>query len=245
MNMPSKKHRLIEIEYPTFGGGTPPARASVDEFRGRLALVREAIQRRNLTHLVVYGDREHFANLAYLTGFDPRFEESLLIVQSAGKPLLVVGNECSGYLNVSPLYVAGDLRHERFQTFSLLGQPRENSRLLKEIFAGEGIGKDARVGCTGWKYFAESEQPDPAHAVDLPAYMADTLRALAGWENVTNETDLFMRILLVHQRAGFGRDEGHALRLARGHDRPRLGTPLGLQRRAVGLPHDDGLRGDP
>lgn len=190
--MPSKKHRLIEIEYPTFGGGTPPARASVDEFRGRLALVREAIQRRNLTHLVVYGDREHFANLAYLTGFDPRFEESLLIVQSAGKPLLVVGNECSGYLNVSPLYVAGDLRHERFQTFSLLGQPRENSRLLKEIFAGEGIGKDARVGCTGWKYFAESEQPDPAHAVDLPAYMADTLRALAGWENVTNETDLFM-----------------------------------------------------
>jgi len=26
---------------------------------------------RSLTHLVVYGDREHFANLAYLTGFDP------------------------------------------------------------------------------------------------------------------------------------------------------------------------------
>lgn len=24
--------------------------------------------------LLVYVDREHFANLAYLTGFDPRFE---------------------------------------------------------------------------------------------------------------------------------------------------------------------------
>jgi hypothetical protein len=190
--MPAKKHRLIEIEYPSFGGGTPPARASLEEFRGRLALVRQMMQERELTHLVVYGDREHFANLAYLTGFDPRFEESLLIVQPSGKPLLVTGNECAGYLPVSPLYVAGDLRHERFQTFSLLGQPRQSSRLLKEIFAGEGIAKGARVGCTGWKYFAESEHPDPAHAVDIPAYMADTLRSLAGWENVTNETDLFM-----------------------------------------------------
>lgn len=190
--MPAKKHRLIEIEYPNFGGGTPPARASVDEFRGRLALVRGFMQQRELTHLVVYGDREHFANLAYLTGFDPRFEESLLIVQPTGKPLLVTGNECAGYLPVSPLYAAGELRHERFQPFSLLGQPRQSSRLLKEIFADEGISQGTRVGCTGWKYFAESEHPDPAHAVDLPAYMADTLRALAGWEMVTNETDLFM-----------------------------------------------------
>ena len=38
------------------------------------------MEERKLTHLVVYGDREHFANLAYLTGFDPRFEEAVLIV---------------------------------------------------------------------------------------------------------------------------------------------------------------------
>ena len=31
-------------------------------------------------HLVVWGDREHSANIAYLTGFDPRFEEAVLIV---------------------------------------------------------------------------------------------------------------------------------------------------------------------
>jgi hypothetical protein len=29
---------------------------------------------------MVYADREHFANMAYLTGFDPRFEEALLIL---------------------------------------------------------------------------------------------------------------------------------------------------------------------
>ena len=187
-----KKHRLVEIDWPEFGGGEVPQRAGVDEFRRRIAALRAAMQERGLTHLVVYGDREHFANLAYLTGFDPRFEEALLILELSGKLLLVVGNECSGYLNVSPLYRAGELRSERFQTFSLLNQPRENSRLLQEIFAGEGIGSRSLVGCVGWKYFAEMEHPDCTHAVDLPAYMADTLRELAGRQNVTNATDILM-----------------------------------------------------
>lgn len=187
-----KRHRLVEIEYPEFGGGEVPARAGVEEFRGRIAAVRTAMQKRGLTHLVVYGDREHFANLAYLTGFDPRFEESLLIVQLSGKPLLVVGNECAGYLTVSPLYVAGDLRSERFQSFSLLNQPRADSRLIRDVFASEGIEKGAKVGCVGWKYFTEAENPDSPHAVDLPAYLADALRALAGWEYVTNVTDILM-----------------------------------------------------
>jgi Xaa-Pro aminopeptidase len=145
-----------------------------------------------LTHLVVYGDREHFANLAYLTGFDPRFEEALLVIARQGTPLLIVGNECEGYLAVSPLYVAGELRHERFQPFSLLNQPRDSSRFIADVFADEGIGQGATVGCVGWKYFADAEHPDGAHAIDLPAYLVDTLRALAGWQHVVNATAILM-----------------------------------------------------
>ncbi len=188
----SKRHRVIEIEWPTFGVCTPPAKASVAEFQSRLDAALEAMDRLGLTHLVVYGDREHFANMAWFTGFDPRFEEALLILGGQSDPLLVVGNECEGYLPVSPLYVAGKLRGERFQSFSLLNQPRANSRLLREIFAGEGIEEGAKVGCVGWKYFADSEHPDGAHAIDLPAYLVDTLRNLAGRENVTNATAILM-----------------------------------------------------
>ena len=104
-----KKHRLIEIDYPGFGGGEKPAPASVEEFRGRLGAARQAMQVKELTHLVVYGDREHFANLAYLTGFDPRFEEALLILSPSGKPLLLTGNECSGCLDTNSLHLAGEL----------------------------------------------------------------------------------------------------------------------------------------
>jgi Xaa-Pro aminopeptidase len=188
----ARTHRLIEIEWPEFGGGQRPPPPAAAEFAARLDAARAAMQRRGLTHLVVYGDREHFANLAYLTGFDPRFEEALLIVARHGDPLLVVGNECEGYLTVSPLYTAGTLRSERYQSFSLLNQPRDSSRLMVEILAGEGIGSGAAVGCVGWKYFSDAEHPDGAHAIELPAYLVDTLRDLAGRAQVVNATDILM-----------------------------------------------------
>jgi hypothetical protein len=187
-----KKHRLIEVEWPEFGWAERPPAATVAEFEGRLAALRAGMARESLTHAVVYADREHFANLAYLTNFDPRFEEAILVVAKDGKPLIVVGNECEGYLGVSPLFTANKLRHERFQPFSLLNQPRSASRKMQEIFAGEGIGKSSRVGCIGWKYFADTEHPDGAHAIDLPAYLVDTLRALASREAVVNATALMM-----------------------------------------------------
>ena len=152
---------------------------------------------RKLTHLIVYGDREHFANIQYLTGFDPRFEEALLIMRPEGVPLLLVGNEGEGYLPVSPLYEAGELRSERYQTFSLLDQPRGASRLLRDILAGEGIGSNSMIGCAGWKYYGESEVPDAAHALELPSFIVDVLRSQAGHDAVVNATDLFMH-------AGYG-----------------------------------------
>ena len=188
----SAKHRLIDIEWPEFGECGPPPRPSVHEFEARVCAVRSAMEERRLTHAVVYGDREHFANVAYLTGFDPRFEEAVLIISDQRYLLLVVGNECEGYLTASPLYVAGKLRSERFQPFSLLNQPRDSSRLLGEVFAGEGIGESSAVGCVGWKYFSDAEHPDSVHAITLPAYLVDTLRELAGWERVVDATDMLM-----------------------------------------------------
>ena len=43
--------------------------------------------------LVVYADREHLANIAFLSGYDPRFEEALLLLGPRQRRVLVVGNE--------------------------------------------------------------------------------------------------------------------------------------------------------
>jgi hypothetical protein len=192
MTIKAPAHRVIEITWPEFGPALSPPRPSASEFEKRVNDLRAMTDERKLTHLVIYGDREHFANLAYLTGFDPRFEEAVLILSPARVPLLVVGNECESYVAVSPLFEGGKLRRERFQPFSLLNQPRDHSRIIREIFAGEGIAATSRVGCVGWKYFSGSEHPEASYAIDIPAYLADTLRALAGREGVVNSTDLLM-----------------------------------------------------
>jgi len=89
---------LTHVPLPAFGQAEecPPLPAAL--YAGRLAAARARMAEDGLDALVVYGDREHFANLAYLTGFDPRFEEALLLLDRDGAGKLLVGNECMGYL---------------------------------------------------------------------------------------------------------------------------------------------------
>jgi hypothetical protein len=187
-----KQYRLIERAWPEFGSADVPASASTDELQRRLDGARSRMEQERLSHLLIYGDREHFANIAYMTGYDPRYEEALFVIRVKEKPLLVVGNEGEGYLNVSPLYRAGMIRAERFQSFSLLDQPRNDSRTIREILAGEGVDQASRVGCVGWKYFTEAEHADAEHALELPAFIVDALRSLSGGERVVNATGIFM-----------------------------------------------------
>ncbi|MBT5186025.1 MAG: M24 family metallopeptidase [Kordiimonadaceae bacterium] len=208
--MRTKTATVIDIEWPEFGVGERPAKVTLHELTQRLKLVRAAMKVRRLTHMLVYGDREHFANLTWMTNIDPRFEEAMLIVDLDHAPLILVGNECEGYLPHSPLFNNGDMRSELFQPFSLLSQPRDKSRLLKDILSAEGIDEGSNVGCVGWKYFDYAEDQDGKNAIDLPSFITDHVRALAGYENVENATDLFMHpgygfrtVVSVHEIAMF------------------------------------------
>ena len=44
----------------------------------------------------------------------------------------------------------------------------------------------------GWKYFSDHEHPNSQYAIELPSYLVDTLRELAGHDRVVNATDLLM-----------------------------------------------------
>src|SRR5688572_24513226 len=98
--MTAPAHRLTEAAWPEFPTAAEPPVAAVEEFQSRIDRLRARMEEQRLNHLVVYGDREHFANLAYLTNFDPRFEEALLVVGPEARPLLIVGNECEAYLPI-------------------------------------------------------------------------------------------------------------------------------------------------
>jgi len=181
---------LEKVQLPDFGGQSDDFPViSVEEYRRRIDAAVERMKQAGLDFLAVYGDREHFANLAFLTGFDPRFEEALLLLDRSGGRLLIVGNECMGYL---PDPAIG-CQVELFQDFSLMGQPRDRSRPLRAILSAFGIGRGAKVGCVGWKYYQPTLVDGGDVASDLPGYLIDLLRELAGnRQAVRNTTAIFV-----------------------------------------------------
>jgi hypothetical protein len=178
-----REPRLADIDLPAFGMPAAMPEIAPATYRDRLARLRERADARGLDRVVVYADREHSATISFLTGFDPRFEEALLVIGPDGDPAVLVGNECWGIAGAAPL----PLRRHRFQDFSLPNQPRDRSAPLGEILFGEGVGPGARVGIVGWKQYAQPE------ISDLPSYVVDELRRLVTERGtVVNVTDLFI-----------------------------------------------------
>jgi Xaa-Pro aminopeptidase len=182
--------RLQRLDWPDHGTPDLPPTFSLAEAEARLKAVRSAMAAAGHDALVVYGDREHAANLHWVTGFDPRFEEAVLVI-TPGDALLLAGNECLAYTLVSPLVQAGLVRTGHCASLSLPSQPRGTKRLWEWL---EGIiPAGARVGSVGWKWYGADELPpgaDTALALEIPAFLADPLRQHAG--RVENATALFM-----------------------------------------------------
>ncbi|MEP7142661.1 MAG: hypothetical protein ABI707_07315, partial [Ferruginibacter sp.] len=174
---------LEEIDLPEFGQCEELIEIPAVEFERRIGATLEKMKRLGLDFLLIFADREHAANLAYLTRLDPRFEEALLLLDSNGKRKMLLGNECMGYTGICPV----PMEYELFQEFSLLGQQRSGSRSLYEIFKSFGIGEGSIAGCSYYKYFGDELE------LDIPSYMANVLQGLVGAAGkVCNACGIFM-----------------------------------------------------
>ena len=174
--------RLAEVPLPEFGMPETMPEVPAAIYADRLERLRARCDEEGYDRLVVYADREHSANLAYLTGFDPRFEEALLVVGPSREPAVLVGNECFGTAGAAPL----PMRRHLFQDFSLTGQPRDRSRPLAEILVDESIVDGTRVGVIGWKSYADRR------TVEAPAFIVDELRRLTPSGTVENASHLLI-----------------------------------------------------
>ncbi|HYI14438.1 MAG TPA: aminopeptidase P family N-terminal domain-containing protein, partial [Thermomicrobiales bacterium] len=173
--MGQRRVELTEMTLPEFGLPVVEPEIPAALYEARIERARERAAAAGFDALVVYGDREHFANLTYLTGYDPRFEEALLILARDRKPTLFVGNEGLVYSAVSPV----DLTRVLYQTFSLPGQPRDTSEPLANLLAAAGLGGTGQVvGVAGWKYFEPVEADEAEYWIDAPAFIVDRMRSL-------------------------------------------------------------------
>jgi hypothetical protein len=161
---------LGDVELPDFGMPATEPLLPESVYADRMERLRARMDERGYDRLLVWSDREHSANVAYLTGFDPRFEEAVLVVGRSGDPAMLAGNECYGTAEAAPL----PLRCIRFQDFSLPSQPRDSSLPLADICASEGITAGSRVGVVGWKTFADRG------TIEVPSYLVDELRRATG-----------------------------------------------------------------
>jgi len=167
---------LVLDEIPVF---------TAEDYLERINLLLELGEREGATHLVVYGDREHYSNMEYLTGYDPRFEESLLVLSRGKKPMIILGNEGMDYAENIPY----DIQMEQYSTFSLSGQFRKKVDMIK-LFEDAGINSSSCVGVIGWKIFTELDFESYRTTFDLPYFIVKLLEEAAGESNLFNASHL-------------------------------------------------------
>jgi len=210
------KHSTLTAAIPLFSRRETAAQIALDagDYLNRIALVRDKMKQTHLDFLVFYGDREHFANIEYLSGYDCRFEESIYILPVSGAPALLVGNEGMSYAKAIPY----ETRLLYYRNLSLQGQPRRTDEHLDRIFQSLGIGSQSSVGLCGYKYFEAAYcETDPVHTFDVPAYIVDLLKKVCG--SLVNSTAIMTGLdggvrLCVHSAKEIAQAEAAACRSA-------------------------------
>jgi hypothetical protein len=190
---------LLEIAVPPLSELGSEPRLGEDVYQRRLGSIRQRMDRAGLDALLVYADREHYANVAYLTGFDPRFEEALLVLRRTGEPVVVTGNE-----SISLCECAGvPTRAVLCQSFSLPSQDRSIRRRLADALGEAGLARSDRSGLIGWKPIPPEDAPTGRYALAIPQFVlseietflssdaVDATELLAGLEGerAINEAD--------------------------------------------------------
>ena len=130
----------------------------------------------NADAIVIYGDREHKGNIMYFLGFDPRFEEALLIVDAEGPPRLIVGNEGMG----ASYKARPEIERLLCQSFSLMGQDRTTAPNLATVLGKAGLHRGQRVGVVGCKYLSEQEGIPGRLNTAVPSFIIEAIQSALG-----------------------------------------------------------------
>ncbi len=177
-------HELIKlntVNKPITFKNVAPVPLTDETINERKHKVIENMKKEEFDSLIIYADKEHGGNFEYLTGFVPRFEEALLILNSNGDSFVVLGNENLKMAKFSRIPV--ELIHCPY--FSLPNQPMDNEKTLDEIFQSTKLNLKRKIGIVGWKMFT-SKISKNQQLFDLPYFIIDALKNILN-ENSTLE----------------------------------------------------------
>lgn len=177
---------LRPVAIPDFGPIAPPLSLPPERYAAR---ADAALAAAGTDWLCVYADREHMANVMFVSGFEPRFEEALLLLGPQGRRVCITGNECTSYAARAPL---PGLEIRLSQTMSLLGQDRSRAPRLTDVLRESGIRAGDRVGIVSWKYLTPDEWEGGDPPSFLPATYLEAIRRVAGADAVVDRTPVLL-----------------------------------------------------
>ncbi|MBV9392702.1 MAG: Xaa-Pro aminopeptidase, partial [Verrucomicrobia bacterium] len=119
---------------------------------------------------------EHFGNIVFLSGFEPRFEEAFLLLGPQRKRVLITGNESESYAVIARL---PGLTVLRSQTLSLMAQDRTQHPRLIDRLRDAGIKPRNTIGLVGWKYLEPEEDENHATGFFVPSVYVQMFARLA------------------------------------------------------------------
>ncbi|MFO1034931.1 MAG: aminopeptidase P family N-terminal domain-containing protein [Hyphomicrobiales bacterium] len=203
MKSPRLEPKLVPVTLPDFGApeeDEPLLGKAV--YAARHARLLKAMKKADYDAVVIYGDREHVANISWASGYDPRFEEALYVVVPGQQPTLFAGNEGLPYAELA----GADFTRVLWQPLSLMGQPRDRYKPLRRLLKAAGLKRGMRIGLAGWKGFeTEDGEFDPGW-FETPHYLVKALRDFGDVENAA--------LLFMHPERGL-RSINEAAQLAR------------------------------
>ena len=158
-------------------------------YEKRLKVLRKKMKQEGLAALIIYGDREHYSNFRYIAGYEPRFEEGIMVIHSTGTNYVLLGNECLGMHKESKIAVKPIL----CQILSLPNQTMAAFSSMENIYSQAGIREEMNVGVVGWKLFTGEIQDKYRYQFDIPEYLVSSLKNVVGKNGcVKNVTGMFI-----------------------------------------------------
>ncbi|PAE17346.1 Xaa-Pro aminopeptidase [Virgibacillus sp. 7505] len=180
--------RYIEVPAPAETAAELPVDLNDETMQLHKEKIVAQMKDAGLDVLLVYGDREHGTNFGYLTGFEPRFEEAVLVLHRNGQAYLLLGNESLRMNQYSRIEADAIL----VSYFSLPNQPMQTDKTFAELIASAGIKEGMRVGIAGWKMFTSSYE-DNQQLFDTPYFIVNAVKELVKDSgSVLNATSLFI-----------------------------------------------------
>ncbi|WP_296114835.1 Xaa-Pro peptidase family protein [uncultured Anaerococcus sp.] len=182
MNISYKK-----IQAPAPDNSGKPVILSDKTFDLRLKKVLDRMEDFGISSLVVYADKEHGSNFEYLTGFIPRFEEALQIINKDGTSSLMLGNENFNKTKFARVKSSG----VKVPLFSLPNQPMGDFKPFISYLDDVKIDDSGKIGFVDWKLLSpEFSEKDLISAV--PHFIIEAFSEKYGRDKLVNASHLYL-----------------------------------------------------